>query len=435
MGAHGVTGAVAGAALLLTIGAGCAEETVVRSDPPWAADQWAVIMAVDAAGDPRPSSLTVLPPGEVARFALEDAHRLYAMAWSSSLQGCTFEATAGTLPSPPAGRWETAVLDADQPLAWSTTTRPVDVRGTCPDTPTICRDVEVTEVDIGPTRGGLAAVHAFKQEALVGGGRATETSSAPFLMLVGDDGFTQVLGVPESQGEVVDMADTGVDIVAGTEPGDLIQLRPTLAYVGRVPGGIRRLSALEDGTLLIQRSATTSPSFAEMRFPGHALSLRPDIPDGIRVGIIAAPGIEYLGTEDGRVLRGDGRGRYVHEVSLGAVSEINDAVATASVAVVVARYSGVFVRDREGTWRDIGRPNGLGSPRAVGMLSRGRVVVGTYAGGVGIWDGGRWCSVESSARENVNALDVASDERTVWVVGSNSGRGTPPVLMRIVVAP
>lgn len=427
--------AVAPLCLLWT--SACAEPAVLRVDAPWGEGRWAVTIELDALGSPVRATPQIVAPGTPlwASVSEPEGHRVWAVAYESDVSDCTFTTNAGALPREPGLRWESSPLTPEAPPSWMESTREAPLSGTCPETLQTCDGVELTRIDVGATFGELSAVHGYKQEALVGGTRRTRTSSDTELLQVNPMGRSATLDVPEAEGAVVGIVDVGTQIVGATTRGDLFLMRPELRWLERIPGGLRRVTALEDGTMQLQRSATVTPAFLELSFPQRTQRLRDDIPRDIRIGALAGPDTEYMVTEDGEILRGNRRGSWVPEADMGNAPEALDVAISGPDVYVAARYAGIYHRDEGGTWTDLGRPESLGSPLSIATLSRGRLLLGTRAGGVGLWDGHVWCTIPTGVRLAINDIGVAVDGRTAWLVGGQTERNTSSLVMQVFLPP
>lgn len=422
---------------LLLSSSACGEPNVLRSDAPWGEARWAVVIELDAAGAPVRATPTILSPGQALRTSVSEpeGHRLWAVAYDVDISDCSFTHDSGPLPREPGARWESSPLAPDTPPTWAETTRDIVLSGTCPDSVRTCEGVELTRVEVGATFGELSAVHGYKTEALVGGTRRTRTSSDTELLQVNRSGRSETLDVPEAMGAVVGIVDVGFEIVGATTEGDLFLMRPELRWLERIPGGLRRAAGLETGTLLLQRSATITPAFVELTFPARTQRLRDDIPVNVRIGAPVGRDVEYMVTEDGEILRGDRRGTFVPEADLGNAPEALDIQASGDDVYVAARYAGVYHRDASGTWTNLGRPEALGSPLSIATLSRRRLLLGTRAGGLGLWDGRTWCTIPTDTRLAINDISVAVDGRTAWLVGGQTERNTTPLVLQVSVPP
>jgi hypothetical protein len=155
----------------------------------------------------------------------------------------------------------------------------------------------------------------------------------------------------------------------------------------------------------------------------------------IRIGAPVGPDTEYMVTEDGEILRGNRRGTFVPEADLGNAPEALDIAASGDDVYVAARYAGIYHRDESGTWTDLGRPEALGSPLSIATVSRRRLLLGTRAGGLGLWDGREWCTIPTETRLAINDISVAVDGRTAWLVGGQTERNTTPLVLQVFLPP
>lgn len=409
----------------------CGGDTKLTIRPPWPLGQTVALMAVDGSDV---TDLQLLFDQDPITLRIEAGHtaRLVAYAWPPAPAGPDLDARCHLEFGPgmpePERRWTSDPLVEGPELHWRDGAESIPLNAVCPPRDTTCPGLTVEHLDVGPTYGPLFEVAPITATVAFAAGSNVSSADPTTLILRIEAGGGRVdrIEIPDVAQEASGLAFNGRGYAGATYRGDIFELDAAGRgrRVGNGGGRINHFNAHPNGIAFLQRTATITPQFLELK-PDESLVPRPDFPPAVRQHVISGPDSVYVTTSAGEIFRGR-NGAWTRELTRQPDPEFTAIAADDTVVFVAQRYGEVIWRDEQGTWRDIGR-NLPDFPRGIATVAGGRAVLITEGGGIALWDRIRWCTIPTGTRRNFGGVGVAPDRHTVWAVGDQEN-GTPLVV-------
>lgn len=413
---------------------GCKPSGFLR--PPWSEGQVGVVGLADASGAAIEATVELSRGGAPIRLDVEQNGpvRLWAQAFSPS--DVDFDRCALHVEHEPSkivkasGAWLSDALSTSDPEAeWTAASLSFGVGADCPPVDDRCATGAVERYSFGESPSDLFALAAVSDTAVWLLGAGVEGDDRTPLALFDETGrHDQPKNEVSGHGRALVLE--GDVLYGATDIGWVFRrdLRAQTSSVGRVDTFLNGMWHTKDGLWLAQ--VGRDPRFVELR-GGSATRALDGYPSKSRTLVAISSHEMISGDGFGLILRFDGQ-LWRQERDAGAFAEFSASATDGVRTLLTTRYTDYWLSDAAGQWSTVAHP-AVTFPAAAAMLSGGRAIVVGAGGGIGLFQDGRFCRLESGTTQPLWGVSAAPSGRVAWVVGQRSATDQEPTLLRVRV--